>query len=72
MNRALSAGEENGAAPNRAEIETAVEQDLVVRAAVLELQNEIQGWACRWAPQVPLEALRDLYEAVGLGKKVKL
>lgn len=59
-------------APNRAEIALAEEHHLLVRTAVLELQNDIQGWALKWAPQIPLEAIRELYDAVGLRKKVKL
>jgi len=68
----LKACEALGARPNRKELALAEEHHLLARAAVLNLQIEVQDWSIRWGSQLPIEALRELYEAIGLRKKVKL
>jgi hypothetical protein len=58
--------------PNRAETALAEEHRLLARTAVLELQREVQEWSVRWAREISIEAQRELYDAIGLSKKVKL
>jgi hypothetical protein len=69
MGRPLLASEEYGQAPNRAEIETEREQSLIVRAALLELQHDVYRWSIRHFDELTPDAMRDLYETIGLRVK---
>jgi hypothetical protein len=69
VSRAI-AREAYGPAPNRAEIATANADGLITRLAVMDLQLGVDRWATRWASQLSMEALRELYETIGL-RKVK-
>ncbi len=55
--------------PSRAEFEAENFTRNIRALAELELQNEVHGWALRHFDELSPEALRDLYETVGLRRK---
>jgi len=69
MAEILLAAEEHGAAPNRAEVKVAQEHGLLTRIAIVNLQHDVYRWSIRHFEALSPEAMRDLYETIGVRRK---
>lgn len=55
--------------PTSDEVRLAEQHRLMARLATEQLRNDVHGWAVRHFAELTPEAMRDLYETIGLRRK---